>query len=103
MTIEDEALETLRELAAWLDASDEPKKSEIYFADAKGNCHKMPPPGMSSAERLAYANAHLAPGRAMTHPVSLEECGISAQEFGKLSSSQKLALANRVFARRNRT
>lgn len=100
MTIEDENLETLRELAAWSDVSEELTNGEIYFADAKGNSYKLPPPGLSSAKRLAWANAHQTPKRAGSPPVSLEELGISAEEFGKLSSSKKLALVNEAMSRR---
>lgn len=100
MTAEDEALRTLRELSDWADATDELSKGEIYFADAKGNSHKLPPPGLSAEARLAWANAHHAPARTPTAPVTLEEIGMSSEEFAKLPASKKLALSNAAMARR---
>jgi hypothetical protein len=104
MTTEDETLRTLHELAAWADASDELSKGEAYFADGKGHSHKLPPPGLSAEARLAWANAHahLTPRRAAAAPVSLEEAGMSEEEFAKLPASKKLALANETMARRKR-
>jgi hypothetical protein len=100
MNTEDEALRTLRELAAWADASDELSKLHTYGADAKGNSYKLPPPGLSAAARLAWANDHQVPKRAAPTHVSLEEIGISKEEFDKLSGYQKLILVNRAAARR---
>lgn len=101
MSSEDEALKTLRELAAWADATEELSKLQVYGADAKGNSYKLPPPGLSAEARLAWANAHQTPSRAPISPVSLEEMGISKEEFEKLSAYKKLQLCNMAMARRS--
>lgn len=103
MTAEDEALRTLRELSAWADATDELSKGEIYFADAKGNSYKLPPSGLSAEARLAWANEHHTPARPRTAPVTLDEIGISSEEFDKLSASKKLELANQAMAARRKS
>lgn len=83
------------------DPSGSSAENERYVADARGYSYRLPPPGLSALERLAWANAHLTPaGMRAQVPVKPDELGVSPAEFAKLGAERKLALVNAALARR---
>jgi hypothetical protein len=104
-----DAMAKSRELQQWYrDTYGEPegeqaseKPAERYTSDAKGSCVRLPPEGLTSYEKLQWANASAAPiGRVPEPDVSPEEIGMTPADLARLSGAQRLALANEVLARR---
>lgn len=99
MTAQADAAETLRELSAWLDATEVLPRELHFFAGKNGECYPVPPPGLSARQRLEWANNHcVTPNK--SQPVTVEEIGLSPIELARLSPERKLALANEKMARR---
>lgn len=78
-----------------------------YAGDAKGNSWRLPPPGLSAEQRLAFANQYAPRGRVPERPVTPDEIaeaiGKSPAEVARMKPEKKLSLANLAMeARRNK-